>query len=127
MHHIGYLVKDIDKSKATFLALGYEIEKNVIFDSFRGVNICFLRKKGCSIELVSPVGDNSILRNLKKRVGVSPYHICYCVNNIDDAITDLCNMRFVIWEEPHEAPAIEGKRVVFLFHSQMGLIELVEE
>ncbi len=35
-------------------------------------------------------------------------------------------LKYVIWEEPSIAPAIKDRRVVFLFNSQIGLIELLE-
>ena len=42
IHHIGYLVKNIDKSKSVFLALGYQVEQDMIYDEYRGVDICFM-------------------------------------------------------------------------------------
>ena len=35
IHHIGYLVKKIEKAKQTFLALGYLIEQDTVYDDIR--------------------------------------------------------------------------------------------
>ena len=46
IHHIGYLVKKIERAKELFQGLGYTLEKEIIYDSFRDVDICFLRGGG---------------------------------------------------------------------------------
>jgi methylmalonyl-CoA/ethylmalonyl-CoA epimerase len=43
VHHIGYLVKKLDKAKATFEALGYK-SGDITHDETRGIDICFLKK-----------------------------------------------------------------------------------
>ena len=126
VHHIGYFVKNIDKGLKTFCSLGYEIEQDVVRDEYRGIDIAFLVKDGYRIELVSPYTQESVVYELRKKMGNSPYHICYEVSNLDEAIKTLQEQRFVVTQEPHEAVAIEGKRVCFLIHGQMGIIELVE-
>ena len=127
IHHIGYLVKSIEKSKSLFLSLGYDLEQDTVYDEFRKVDICFLIKDGYRIELVSPKDSSSVVGELRKKVGNSPYHICYEVESLEDAVAALAEKRFVVWDEPHEAPAISGKKVVFLVNGQIGLIELVEK
>ena len=127
VHHIGYFVKNIEKGKKTFLALGYEIEQDTVRDEYRGIDIAFLEKDGYRVELVSPFTEESVVYDLRKKMGNSPYHICYEVENLESAIEDLQEQRFVVTQEPHEAVAIDGKRVCFLIHGQMGIIELVEQ
>ena len=126
IHHIGYLVKSIEKSKSLFLSLGYDLEQDTVYDEFRKVDICFLIKDGYRIELVSPKDSSSVVGELRKKVGNSPYHICYEVESLEDAVSALAEKRFVVWDEPHEAPAINGKKVIFLVNGQIGMIELVE-
>ena len=126
VHHIGYLVKNLDKSKILFSLIGYEIEQDSIYDEFRDVDICFMIKDGYRVELVSPKKSTSIVGELRKKIGNSPYHICYEVENLEYSISELGKNHFVIWEEPHVAPAIYGKKVVFLINNQIGMIELLE-
>ncbi|MBE5907713.1 MAG: lactoylglutathione lyase [Lachnospiraceae bacterium] len=127
VHHIGYFVKNIEKGKRSFIDLGYEVEQDVVRDEYRGIDIAFLVKDGYRVELVSPYTEESVVYDLRKRMGNSPYHICYEVADLDTAIGKLQAQRFVVTQEPHEAVAIDGKRVCFLIHGQIGIIELVEE
>ena len=126
VHHIGYFVKNIEKGKRSFIDLGYEVEQDVVRDEYRGIDIAFLVKDGYRVELVSPYTEESVVYDLRKKMGNSPYHICYEVENIEQSIEELQAQRFVVTQEPHEAVAIDGKRVCFLIHGQMGIIELVE-
>lgn len=127
IHHIGYLVKDLTKSMKVFENLGYINIDNIVYDEFRKINICFMKKDGYTIELVSPVGDDSVVSNLLRRYNNSPYHICYESNSFEDDIKNLSNNGFVMIDGPLSAPAISNKRVVFLFGSSIGLIEIVEK
>ena len=127
IHHIGYLVKKIERAKELFQGLGYTLEKEIIYDSFRDVDICFLRGGGVyRIELVSPRSIESVVGKLRVKIGNSPYHICYEVENLEKCIDFLRGNKYVIWEEPHEAVALENRRVAFLMSGQIGMIELLE-
>jgi methylmalonyl-CoA/ethylmalonyl-CoA epimerase len=127
VHHIGYFVKNIEKGKQTFLNLGYEVEQDVVRDEYRGIDIVFLTKDGYRVELVSPYTKDSVVYDLRKKMGNSPYHICYEVANLEESMEALLQQRFVVSQEPHEAVAIDGRRVCFMVHGQMGIIELVEQ
>ncbi len=126
VHHIGYLVKKIDKAIDSFIDLGYEIKQGVVLDEYRKVNICFLQKDGYVIELVSPAEKDSIVADLMKKMGNSPYHICYETENFDEEVQRLLDKKYVMCSEKHEAVAINGKNVCFLIHPYLGMIELVE-
>ena len=41
IHHIGYLVKKLDKAFSAFLDLGYHVKQEAIFDEYRQANISF--------------------------------------------------------------------------------------
>jgi len=144
-HHIGYAVKDITKTAAHYVEAGYVLS-NVIYDPVQQTNIAFLTKSGCpKIELVEGVeqtktnnvsntppyvrnGNSSkgVVYNIMQKVGVSPYHVCYEVDNIEDAILELRARRFLQLFKPVEAVALDNKRICYLMHPDVGLIELVE-
>jgi len=126
IHHIGYLVKSIKKALPEFLAIGYRQETDVILDETRNVEIVFLLKDMQRIELVSPKGKDSAIGNLHKKIGNSPYHICYEVDNLENTIDKLEADGYILSVEPQSAPAIDNKRVAFLFNTAIGLIEIVE-
>ena len=126
IHHVGYLVKKIDKAIKAFEGLGYVVTQATMLDEFRQVNICFLEKDGYVVELVSPASKESVVSDLMKKVGNTPYHICYETDDFEGDVARLQEQHYIISSERHEAPAIQGRDVCFLIHPFMGMIELVE-
>lgn len=125
VHHIGYLVKKIEKAIQTFLLLGYQIEHDTVYDDIRKVNICFLIKDGYRIELVSPASEDSVVSGLMKKYKNSPYHICYLTDDFDQTYAALTANGFLAIDTPTLAPALDGRAVVFLTHADIGMIELI--
>lgn len=68
IHHIGYLVKKLEKAKKTFESLGYLAEQDTVRDEIRKVDICFLIKDGYRVELVSPFSEESVVSGLLKKI-----------------------------------------------------------
>lgn len=126
IHHVGYLVKNLEKSKKLFELMGYTQENEQIYDAWRDIDICFLRKNGYRIELVAPRGDESAVGELRKKIGNSPYHICYEVADLTEAIEELGKEHFIIWQEARPAVAFGGLKVAFLVNGKIGMIELLE-
>ena len=127
IHHIGYAVNNIEDSLNEFKKLGYKCVENKIVDKKRKVIIQFIENGDYSIELVAPLGKESPVTNLLKKQGNSPYHICYETDNLEKEIKDLDDDGFVIISDLLKAPAINNKKVIFLYKKEIGLIELVEE
>ena len=127
IHHIGYLVKKIDRAIHGFIKLSYEKESEIVYDEYRGVDICFMVKDKYRIELVSPRDEKSVVYQLQKKMGNTPYHICYICKDIESAIDEMKAQGFVEIDEPHDAVAIGRKLVCFLMHPYLGMIELLED
>lgn len=126
IHHIGYLVKKMEKAADAFEALGYIRCGGVAHDQIRGVDILFLEKDGYSVELVSPFTPDSVVAGLIKTCKNAPYHICYEAENFTEEIAWLeCN-GYLRMDEPTAAPAIAGRRVTFFMNPALGMIELLE-
>lgn len=125
-HHIGVAVKDIDATAAVYEQGGYKRSAS-IFDPIQNVNICWLTKEGMpTVELLAPVDETSPVNKILEKNGVTPYHTCYVVDNIEDAVAQLRKQKYVMVSKPAEAVAFCGSRVCFLFNKNVGLIELVE-
>jgi methylmalonyl-CoA/ethylmalonyl-CoA epimerase len=125
-HHIGLAVKSIDKTAQTYELGGYN-RSGTTFDPIQNVNICWLRKEGMPmVELLEPVDDKSPVCKILEKNGVTPYHTCYIVDNLESVIVDLRKQKYVQVSQPAEAVAISGSRVCFMFNKNIGLIELVE-
>ena len=126
--HIGYAVKKMERARNAFQALGYAFSE-VIDDPERNVQISFGEKDGYRIELVCPLDPKkeSPVDAYLRKIGPEPYHICYCSENLEEDIQLLKQNGFRVVIEPKEAVAFGGKRVVFLAHLGLGLLEIVEE
>ena len=125
-HHIGIACRDIAKTQAFYLGQGYTASP-VVEDPLQHVRICFLEKEGAPrIELLEPLDDQSPVARTLATSGVSPYHMCYEVEDIEAAVNHLRGQRFLLVNGPVPACAMDDRRIAFLFQKNTGLIELVE-
>lgn len=125
-HHVGIACRDVEKSKAFYLGLGYTASP-VVDDQLQHVKVCFLSKPGSpTLELLEPLDDQSPVSRTLHAVGVAPYHMCYTVEDIKKAIAALRGRRFLLVSGPVPACAMDDHSIAFLFHKDTGLIELVE-
>jgi len=127
--HIGIAVKDIEKSlhhwRGMFGLQDHGIEKI----EERGVKIVRLDGgEGPSVELVSSLGDSSLIDTFIKDHGEGIHHFCFTVADIHAAMESLKKkgVEFV-QDEPREGA--EGNLVVFIYPNNFNgvLIELKEE
>ena len=127
-HHIGYVTDSIDNTCKMYINTGYE-STMVIEDTIQHVNICFLTKEGFpTIELIEPADEKSSVNKLLKKNGVSPYHICYEVEDINAAFEELIAAHgYTPLFRPVEAIALENRLISYLYHKSIGLIELVNK
>lgn len=127
VHHVGYLVRNIEKARKTFEALGYACEGGVTHDESRKIDILFMLNGDTRIELVTPYEDGSAVGDLKKRIGSAPYHICYETEDLDRETETLTQNGYLLTAAPAPAPAIGGKRVAFFMNAAIGIVEIVEK
>ena len=127
-HHIGYVTDSIMDTAACYAALGYQ-PSPVIEDKIQRVYICFLTKKNFPrIELVEPVDEKSSLYKLFKSNGVAPYHVCYEVDNIDEAADEMIDIKgYTLLFRPVEAIALDNRMICYLYRKETGYIELVNK
>lgn len=126
IHHIGYLVKNMDLARRQFYMLGYKKAGEVLSDSFRKADIQFLEKDGYRIELVCPAAPDSVVNGLLKRYRNAPYHICYETDDLEETAEYLQKDGFTRMDTPCPAPAIDGRRVCFFWGTGIGITEILE-
>ena len=126
IHHIGYLVKKLERARTAFEALGYGVERETVRDEFRKVDILFLVKDGYRVELVSPYDPSSVVAGLLTRTGNAPYHVCYEVDDILAARDRLKAGGARVLGDGNPKIGAHGKPVLFLHPKDFAgtLVEL---
>lgn len=125
-HHVGIATTSIHATSLLYVIAGFQ-KTEVVFDPIQNVNVVFLRKEGCPLlELVEPIDKTSPVHNILKKIGVTAYHFCYEVENLLNSIVQLEEKDFKLLTEPVNAIAFDNRKICFLYHIDVGLIELLE-
>lgn len=127
LDHVGYITSDIEKTAIHFGVLGYEIGEIIDFPK-QLCKVCMLIcVDGSRVELVQPYENNKGLNNILKKRGVSPYHVCYEVEDINLANIAMINAGNRQLFEPIKAPAFDNRMICYFWNSELGYIELVQK
>ena len=123
--HVGYLTGDICSTAKEFSRLGY-IMGDIVNDDTQRTKICFLTKPGeVRIELVEPYDDNKTMEKMLTKRGVTTYHICYEVDDVDQEYDKLIKDNWTALFKPVAAQAFDNRRICYFCNSEIGFIELV--
>ena len=123
---MGYAVNNIENAMESFSNLGF-VKEDTQVDVNRKISIAFIRNGDTLVELIEPYGENSPVDEILKKNGPTPYHICYSVCDIDNALKELKKSGWVVILKKAPAPAMGDAMVAFLHNKPLGIIELVEE
>lgn len=83
-------------------------------------------------ELISPIDSSSPMYELYKKHKNMPYHICYECEDIERTVKEMTETagECMTVQAPDIAPAVsepgKDRRVAFLMHRHVGLLELLE-
>lgn len=125
LDHVGYLTGDINSTAKEFERLGY-VAGDVVDDDIQRTKICFLTKPGeVRIELVQPYEDNKTMQKMLAKRGVTPYHMCYEVDDVDLEYDKLIEGNWTALFKPVAASAFDNRKICYLWNSEIGFIELV--
>ena len=123
-HHIGIACDNIDKCKG-FIKSVFQVkeESETVFDENQDVHACIISlDNNLTIELLSGKRVENIVRK-----GITYYHTCYTVKNLNAIIKRLEEEHNAkILSPPKEAILYGNKRTAFL-HTPIGIIELLEK
>lgn len=124
--HIGYAVRDISETAKHYTTSGWSVSETYI-ERVQNVQIAFLTKPGfTAIELVSPLDGPSPVDNYLQKEMARPYHICYVVDDIMEAVNDLHAENFMPLFWPVESIAMNNRKICYLYNENVGLIEIVD-
>ncbi|GAB4267814.1 MAG: methylmalonyl-CoA epimerase [Deferrisomatales bacterium] len=127
VHHIGIVVDDIDRAKKTYEdVFGLQETARFTVEAFQA-EVCFLPTNNTYIELVRPLADDGLKKFLDRHGSGSLHHICYLVEDMDDAFFTFTWERGLrsVTGPPRYTPCFE--KAVFFHPKDTGnvLIELV--
>jgi methylmalonyl-CoA/ethylmalonyl-CoA epimerase len=128
--HLGVAVVSIEKALPVYEQLfGYKLVSGPFDDPIQKVTVCFLGRgltNDIIIELIEPLNEESpIQKTLKK--GGGAYHVCYEVDNLEDALSRMSEQGCIIVSQPVPAVAFGNRRIAWLYLPTRQLIELLEK
>lgn len=122
IHHIGIVVKSLEKNISLYKNLGCTQSSDIIDDAIQHNRIVFLRNGPYLLELVEPLNENSSIYHFKEGY----HHICY---EIDSPNTFLHNFKQLkigkIFTKPMLAPAIDNREIVFACLTNGAFVEFL--
>lgn len=125
--HIGYAVRDIQETAVPYVVAGWKLS-DIYIEEVQHAKIAFLKKNGMpTIELVSALEGESPVDKFLENGGVQPYHICYVVEDIWEALEDLHQEGFMPLFKPVASVAMQDRQICYLYNKSVGLIEIVEK
>jgi methylmalonyl-CoA/ethylmalonyl-CoA epimerase len=126
--HIGIAVKDI-KEVSEFYKDVFDCQISEEVDvPERKLRIAFVEISGVKLEFLMPTNKESVVAKFIEKRGEGIHHICFEVDDIEKAISELKRKSVeLVAEKPR--PGVEGKKIIFLQpKSAYGtLIELKEK
>lgn len=129
LHHIGIASRDIDEAIQHHKTLfGLYPVTDVVDDHVHKVSVVLLSAPGAgvSIELVSPLTEDSPVSNLLRR-GVYLYHLCYLVEDIEKTLEEARMQKSLIISRPAPAKLYGGRRIAFIYTPDRYVVEFLEE
>ena len=124
LHHLGYIVKSIEKSAMKFVrSLALEWDEKIIHDPLQTVKVSFFtpRFPGNPVfELVEPAGERSKVQDFLNRGG-GLHHVCYEVDSLDNQLQWSKTNLDLIVRPPLPAVAFAGRKIAWV-HTQAGLL-----
>lgn len=114
--HVGIVVSSIDRITAA----------RKIQDTLQHVSVAFVDLYGCPIELIESLDDSSPITEMLNK-GITVYHLCFKVPDLDNALQVAGKNGFCCFKEPKEAAAFGKRKIAWVFNRDYGIFELLEK
>ena len=119
IHHIGYIVKNIEEYKKNLII--DKIEKE-IYDETQKANLALIKAQNIFIELIEPNSKESFTYNFLQKGG-GYHHLCYETSKekAEELIRSKRMIKVLGWVY---APLLEGE-VCFVYNRNREIVEFV--
>lgn len=124
IHHIGIVVKDIEKNILMYKKLGYKQISEIFFDEIQNNKVVFLESIDNSqvIELIAAIGEKSSIYGFKEGY----HHICYKLEGEENFFEQFKTLKIgKIFTKPIKVVAIDNKDVVFACLNNGTFVEFI--
>lgn len=124
--HVAVTTGDLYAVLRDYLGLpGSELIRGPGVNTSQNVDFAFVRTaSGMMVEILGVKEDSPITEHVEK--GGGAYHLCFSVNNLDQAVQSARDNGAIQVVESREDDAFDGRRVSFLVHPDHGLFEFLE-
>ncbi|GCE07382.1 VOC family protein [Dictyobacter aurantiacus] len=127
LHHVGIVVDSIDEKAPLYrrvVPIGFPSE--IIHDEVQRVRVAFADAgNNVALEFIEPDDEDSpVARALRQ--GASLHHLCYEVEDLEQAVAQARSAGALVVCEPVPARAFQGRRIAFIYSPVGGLTEFVE-
>ena len=129
LHHVGYVVSDIEKAAAGFVdSVGARWDGTIVTDPLQGARVSFLtmRPEDAQIELVEPDSPNAPTARFLREKGEGLHHLCYEVKDLTVALQQMRAAGSLLAKPPKPAAAFGGRKIAWLLTPEKLLLELLE-
>jgi len=128
IEHIGIAVNDLNTSSSFWENILNIVHTHTEDVESEGVSTKIFDTGKGKIELLDSLDKNSPIHKFLQKKGPGIHHICLEVNNINNAISELKNLKIDILSDSPSIGA-EGYKIVFIHPRSTGgiLVELAEK
>jgi len=122
IHHIGYVVEDIESYAASF---PFAVHEQSVFDPLQGAQLALYSVgDGSRIEFIQPNGPSSFTWGFLKSAGAGMHHICY--EGLTLPQVELVCREKKLFKLRGPMPAILfGRDVLFAITRQKAIVEFL--
>jgi methylmalonyl-CoA/ethylmalonyl-CoA epimerase len=129
LHHIGYVVSDIEKAAAGFAgSVGARWDGKIVSDPLQGARVSFLKMgpQDAQIELVEPDSPGAPTARFLRERGAGLHHLCYEVRDLTATLQEMRDAGSLLAKPPKPAAAFGGRKIAWLLTPEKLLLELLE-
>ena len=112
IEHIGIAVKDVKEASKFYKDVFECTISDVIDVPDRKLRIAFTDIGGVKLEFLMPTDNESVIAKFIDKRGEGIHHICFEVEDVEKAASELTDKGVQLVEKPRMGP--EGKKIVFL-------------
>ncbi|MCX8130478.1 MAG: VOC family protein [Clostridia bacterium] len=127
IHHVGCAVKNISEALKYYVGiLGFKVVEDAFEVPSQKVKVCFIDVgNGTLIELVEGISEDSPVKKILEQPGGGVYHACYEVEDLEKAVSYLCNNKFLKYRRSEIRN--ERYRALYMVTPDDQLLELIQK